>query len=42
MPNETEAGFEPMVKELASLFAKYAERDRIKVSYDTNIFYCAL
>ncbi len=42
MPDEADVAYQPLVKELASLFAKYAERDRIKVSYDTNIFYCAL
>ncbi len=42
MPSETDEAFGPLVKELESLFAKFAERDRIKVLYDTNIFYCAL
>lgn len=41
MPDEADPDYEPLVKELATLFAKYAERDRIKVFYDTNIFYCA-
>lgn len=42
MPDEADAAYGPLVKELAGLFAKFAERDRIKVFYDTNIFYCEL
>lgn len=42
MPSETDAAYEPMVKELESLFAKHTESGRIKVFYDTNIFYCQL
>jgi len=39
MPSETDPLFEPMAAELRSLFAKHAENGKIKVSYDTNIFY---
>jgi len=42
MPCETDVVFEPMIKELESLFAKHAESGRIKVFYDTNIYYCQL
>jgi SAM-dependent methyltransferase len=42
MPSETDTAFEPMIKELEPLFAKHAERGRIKVLYDTNIYYCQL
>jgi hypothetical protein len=42
MPSETDEAYEPMVKELESLFAKHAENGKIKVFYDTNIFYCQL
>lgn len=42
MPSEKDELYEPMIKELESLFAKHAESGRIKVSYDTNIFYCQL
>lgn len=39
MPSEFAEKFEPMVTELRSLFTKYADRGKIKVFYDTNIFY---
>ncbi|MDM7921724.1 MAG: class I SAM-dependent methyltransferase, partial [Pyrinomonadaceae bacterium] len=42
MPSETDDDFQPMVKELEILFAKHNESGRIKVFYDTNIFYCQL
>ncbi len=42
MPAEGDERFEPLVEELASLFAKHSESGRIKVFYDTNIFYCQL
>jgi SAM-dependent methyltransferase len=42
MPAEGDERFEPMVEELTSLFAKHSESGRIKVFYDTNIFYCQL
>lgn len=39
MPSETDENFKPMVAELRSLFAKHSENGKIKVLYDTNIFY---
>lgn len=42
MPSETDKAYGPMIKELESLFAKHAEHGRIKVLYDTNIYYCQL
>ncbi|HEX3101770.1 MAG TPA: class I SAM-dependent methyltransferase [Pyrinomonadaceae bacterium] len=39
MPNETDAIFEEMIKELRALFAKHAENDRIKVFYDTKVYF---
>lgn len=42
MPAETDAAYGPLTKELETLFAKHAENDKIKVFYDTNIFYCQL
>jgi Methylase involved in ubiquinone/menaquinone biosynthesis len=42
MPSEGDAAYLPMMKELESLFAKHAESGKIKVFYDTNIFYCQL
>lgn len=42
MPSESDPAFQPMIKELKSLFAKHAESGRIKVLYDTNIYYCQL
>ncbi len=39
MPAEGHASFPALEKELAELFAKFAESDRIKVFYDTNIYY---
>ena len=42
MPDENDPSYEAMINELALLFAKHAENDRIKVFYDTNIFYSRL
>ena len=42
MPSESDAAFGPLSEELQTLFAKHAENDKIKVFYDTNIFYCQL
>jgi hypothetical protein len=42
MPAEGDERFESMVEELTSLFAKHSESGRIKVFYDTNIYYCQL
>ncbi|MBC7898694.1 MAG: class I SAM-dependent methyltransferase [Saprospiraceae bacterium] len=39
MPSESSENYEPMVAELRALFAKHAESGKIKVFYDTNIFY---
>lgn len=39
MPTESDERFEPLTKELLELFAKHAENGRIKVFYDTNVFY---
>lgn len=39
MPSESDTSFEPMDIELRSLFTKHAENGKIKVFYDTNIFY---
>jgi len=42
MPPESDERFEGMVEELRTLFAKYAENDRIKIFYDTRVFYTKL
>ena len=39
MSNETDAIFDEMIAELHALFAKYAENGRIKVFYDTKVYY---
>lgn len=39
MPNETDAVFEEMAKELQALFAKHAENGKIKVFYDTKVYF---
>ncbi len=39
MPAQGDPRFGPMSSALRSLFAKHAEGDRIKVFYDTNVFY---
>ncbi len=39
MPAETDHAAEPMIAELRQLFAKHAENDKIKVLYDTRVFY---
>jgi SAM-dependent methyltransferase len=39
MPAEDDPAFPALEKELNGLFAKYAEGGRIKVFYDTNIYY---
>lgn len=39
MPAEANEGYENMVQELKSVFAKHARNDRIAILYDTNIFY---
>ncbi len=42
MPAEGGEQYEPMVKELKLLFDKYQEDGKIKVFYDTNIYYSKL
>jgi SAM-dependent methyltransferase len=42
MPAEGSEVFVPMVNELRSLFDKYQESGKIKVFYDTNIYYTQL
>jgi len=39
MPADDDPSFPALEKELSELFAKYAEDGRIKVFYDTNIYY---
>lgn len=39
MPNETDEKFEPMIKDLAALFAKYEQDGRIAILYDTKVFF---
>ncbi len=39
MPSESDQVYSAMIEELRSLFAKHAENGKIKVSYDTNVFY---
>ena len=39
MPAEDDPGFPALEKDLRAIFTKHAEKDRIKVFYDTNIYY---
>ncbi len=39
MPSESEPVYAEMAEELKSLFAKHAENGRIKVLYDTNVYF---
>ncbi len=39
MPSESDQVYPAMIEELHALFAKHAENGKIKVSYDTNVFY---
>lgn len=39
MPSESDSVFEPMIAELQNLFEKYAENGKIKILYNTNVFY---
>ena len=39
MPAEDEPAFPALEKDLRAIFTNYAEQDRIKVFYDTNIYY---
>lgn len=42
MPNDGDDAFSALIKDVEWLFAKYAEKGRIKVFYDTNIYICQL
>lgn len=39
MPAADDAGYEPMIEELKTLFTKYREQDRITILYDTRVNY---
>ncbi len=39
MPNESDAVFAAMIEDLRSLFAKHAENGRIRVLYDTKVYF---
>lgn len=39
MPSESDEKYGSMVEELRTLFDKHAEKDRITLHYDTNVFY---
>lgn len=39
MPNDGDKKFEPMIKDLASVFAKHERGGKITILYDTNVFY---
>ena len=39
MPNETDAVFAVMIEELNSVFAKHAENGKIKLLYDTKVYF---
>ena len=40
MPSEDDPQLEKVIKELQLLFAKHAENGKIKIFYDTNVYYC--
>lgn len=42
MPNAGDDTFPAMIKDVERLFANYAEKGKIKVFYDTNIYICKL
>jgi SAM-dependent methyltransferase len=42
MPSESDGVFPELVEELQDLFAKHAENGRIKIFYDTNVYYSHL
>ena len=42
MPAEADESYRKMSEELSVLFAKHAERGKIRLSYDTNVFYARL
>ena len=39
MPNEGEPKYDPMIKELKDLFAKYEQGGKIAILYDTNVYF---
>ena len=39
MPAENDPALPALEKDLRAIFTKHAEKDRIKVFYDTNIYY---
>ncbi|MEZ5345018.1 MAG: class I SAM-dependent methyltransferase [Pyrinomonadaceae bacterium] len=39
IPSETEPGFDEMLKNLITLFSRFEEKGRIRIQYDTNVFY---
>lgn len=39
MPSETDLRFEPMMRELKTLFDNFAEKGKIQLLYNTNIFF---
>ena len=39
MPAESDSGYQAMIDELKALFAKHAENGKIRVLYDTNVYY---
>lgn len=42
MPNEDHPIYDEMIAELQALFAKHAENGKIKVLYDTNLYYSCI
>jgi hypothetical protein len=42
MPNEEHEIFPEMIAELQALFAKHAENGKIRVLYDTNVYYSCI
>ncbi|CAN5344077.1 class I SAM-dependent methyltransferase [soil metagenome] len=42
MPDESDPKFDEMIDELKNLFAKHAEYGKIKVLYDTNVYFSRL
>jgi SAM-dependent methyltransferase len=42
MPDEANERFDDMVGELRTLFAKHAEHDKIRISYDTNVYWSTI
>ncbi|MCB1023443.1 MAG: class I SAM-dependent methyltransferase [Acidobacteria bacterium] len=39
IPSETDAKFDEMLKNLFTLFSRFEEKGRIRIQYDTNVFY---